>query len=491
MTDTDPTPRPDTDPADAGTPAGRGVREVLRDHALLLAEADALDAHHFGEVVTEEVRYVDGRIDYTLTHRDGSRHTCPAHLLALLDTADHRLVWAWDAPEDVVIGVTDLPGHVRELARERGPAELASSPQPFDGEWNPRRLVEAARALAGVYPLRLRGHTPDRRWQAAYVLDTPWTRLGAPTGESVRAAVLTGLDLELPGLTHRELVLGYGRTREGLTATEEGDDVLLRTGAGDEIRVRCDDAGEVLHVSGGPGGLTLDDMVDDAYLLSAEHQVRLEDVAGRSATLSYDLDACTLTIEPHEEGRTGPLVCEAVQLGTRSEETRDWLWAWAQPDGAAGRRRSAELRELGLAQGIGPLVRRRVSRGERTDGWVFEIAAKPALGMWTAVSVRGNTEGTVRGFFLVDHPELRLGPASSWEFGRAATFAASGGRPPARDARRALESYARLRGVRLRWTDARRERCELDFGGGDVAEVELDERGRIGRVRGSSGGAAG
>ena len=69
-------------------------------------------------------------------------------------------------------------------------------------------------------------------------------------------------------------------------------------------------------------------------------------------------------------------------------------------------------------------------------------------------------------------------------FGRAATFAESAGRPLPTDTRRALESYCRFRGVALRWTDPQRTRCEMDFGGGDVCTVELDDRGRITRLAG-------
>lgn len=464
----------------------RTVRDVLGDHALLLAEADLLDEAVFGGVVIEECLFVDGRIDYTLTHHDGRTHTCPAHLVALLDTVDRRLVWPWDAPAAVAPHLTELPDRIRSSAATHGPAELVEGPHAYDAQWNPRQLVEAARALGGLYPLRLRNRTPDGRWQAAFVLDTPWTRLPEPTVASVHAAVLAGLDHRLGDLTARDLVAGYGRTREGLEMTEEGTDIVLRPVGGGRVRVRFDPAGQVLDVDSGGDTMSLHDVVDDAVYLSAEHQIRLEEVVGSRVAVSVDLAAGTLILEPSDDARSEPLVCAAHQLGTSSEETRDWLWAWARSgERYPGRERSAEVREFGRVHGIAPFVQQRVPSTEFTNGWVFEIAAKPVLGIWTAVSCATTPDRTVRGHFLVDHPELRPGSPSSSAFGRAVAFAGTAGRPRPRDTRRALESYCRFRGVGLRWTDPDRCRCEIDFGGGDVCTVELDGRGRIARLDGA------
>lgn len=80
-------------------------------------------------------------------------------------------------------------------------------------------------------------------------------------------------------------------------------------------------------------------------LRALDKQVHLSDLFDEADWL-LDQDAGTITFG-------GDVVCSAQVLGTQSDASRTWLWAWANPSVPATVRRDAELvRSFGERQGI-------------------------------------------------------------------------------------------------------------------------------------------
>jgi hypothetical protein len=101
------------------------------------------------------------------------------------------------------------------------------------------------------------------------------------------------------------------------------------------------------------GSITLVDVLDDAALLSLEHQIHLAELLGEHGW-SVDLPKERFTFTGDH-----PVDCTAVHLlGTAAPGPRSWLWSWANPAGyGAGVVGLAEsVRQFGQAHGLAELA---------------------------------------------------------------------------------------------------------------------------------------
>ncbi|TDD13622.1 DUF6882 domain-containing protein [Nonomuraea diastatica] len=228
---------------------------------------------------------------------------------------------------------------------------------------------------------------------------------------------------------------------------------------------------------------TFTNLLDDAALLSLEHQLHLEEVLGDHAW-NVDLE------RPRFEftgGRT--ITCTRFHLlGSAAPGPRSWLWAWANPSGfppevAAA---SATLRDFGRRHGIPELASAEVQFDAlpRTPGEpafaaaLLTEAAKAVTGHWT--SYNGDAGGGTRAAFLVEHPEFDL-PRP--EPARVMRVIQEGliGSLPLTDRRRALHGYAVRRGLGVDWAGGQ---AKLTAPGLE-ATVSFDEYGRVADLRAS------
>ncbi|GII05257.1 DUF6882 domain-containing protein [Planobispora takensis] len=162
-----------------------------------------------------------------------------------------------------------------------------------------------------------------------------------------------------------------------------------------------------------PETITLLDLLDDAAILSLEHQLHLMDLVGDH---SWNVD-----MHQQRFDFIGPraTTCTGFQLlGTAAPGPRSWLWAWANPSGfpeslvAA----SAALRDFGERHGIAELASAEVPfdalPGSPTEPATvvgfFIDAAKAVTGRWT--SYNGDAGGGTRAAFLIEHPDFQLPP---------------------------------------------------------------------------------
>ncbi|GAA3230317.1 DUF6882 domain-containing protein [Oerskovia jenensis] len=212
---------------------------------------------------------------------------------------------------------------------------------------------------------------------------------------------------------------------------------------------------------------TLQDLVDRAVILSAEHQAHFADLGGESAW-DADLEAGTLTF--HSEI---PLVCGAHFLGTAAPATQSWLWGWHNvnhfPEGVVAA--AEHVRQRGMTGGIFELSSPEILLTDAVP-YRLALAAKAVTGHFTHFA--GPTGGGTCAWFLLTHPRFDLPPAT---VARVARVISEGlGSTAVADHRRAVRAYAVLRGLDIRWADE--QTAVVGAGDGEVT-VSFDERGRL------------
>ncbi len=190
------------------------------------------------------------------------------------------------------------------------------------------------------------------------------------------------------------------------------------------------------------------DLVDDAALLSLEHQIHLSEVVGEH---NWQVD-----LKTPEFSFTGehPLTCTRMHLlGSAAPGPRSWLWAWANPSGfhPDASALSSSLGDWGRQNGVTLLGEAEVPfdalPGRPDDpnthaGWLIE-AAKALTGLYTHYT--GPVGGGTRAAFLIEHPDFEL-PAP--EPARVMRILQQGlAEQQLTDHRRALHSYAVRRGL--------------------------------------------
>ncbi|MEU7632823.1 DUF6882 domain-containing protein [Nocardia sp. NPDC049220] len=216
-------------------------------------------------------------------------------------------------------------------------------------------------------------------------------------------------------------------------------------------------------------------LLDDAGLLSLEHQLYLEEVLGEHVWQA-DLEGRRLEFIGEERS----FVCTKVHLlGTVDAES--WLWGWANPWGypAPLIRAAQTVREFGFRYGVAELrsAELPVTLGDAAPlphqvAGLLTDAAKIVSGRWS--SYCGVTDGTCVAF-LVEHPEFVLPlPTAS---GLARVLAYGVGALPLTDHRRAVHSYLTRRGLLAGFLDNHRW---LEFSGHGVAgDIEFDTSGHM------------
>ncbi|WP_087095769.1 DUF6882 domain-containing protein [Nocardiopsis sp. JB363] len=230
---------------------------------------------------------------------------------------------------------------------------------------------------------------------------------------------------------------------------------------------------------------TLPDILDDAALLSLEHQLHLEEFLGEHHW-NVDLQ------EPRFEF-TGerPLVCERFHLlGSAAPGPQSWMWGWANPSGFPAELTGlgAAVRDFGRDNDIPALAEAEVPFGtlpgspEEAHLALYPLteAAKLLTGRWFAYN--GEAGGGTRVSFIIEHPDLRLPRATPMRVMRILQEGVAGLRLS--DHKRAVYTYARLRGLSPRFTDADRRTLSLtapDLG----VEVGFDDLNRVVKIGGT------
>lgn len=228
--------------------------------------------------------------------------------------------------------------------------------------------------------------------------------------------------------------------------------------------------------------LTLTDILDDAAILSLEHQLHLSEVVGDH---SWNVD-----LQQQRFDFTGSrnLTCTRVHLlGSAAPGPGSWLWAWANPAGypAELTALSAKVRDFGQQYGLPELASAEVPFDAVPYGPADERfeparvaallldAAKVISGSW--VSYHAEVGGGTRAAFLIEHPEFQL-PAPA--FPRVMrVLQQSVAELPLTDHRRAVHSYVGQRGLGGTFSP---DGTKLAVTGPDFTiDIEFDQHNRL------------
>lgn len=219
-------------------------------------------------------------------------------------------------------------------------------------------------------------------------------------------------------------------------------------------------------------------MVDDAALLSLEHQLWLVETVGvRSLDLNLAEPSAQFNGEP-------PLVIERVHvLGVASPQTRTWSWAWSwanrsgMPESLFGL--VVALRDFGAKRVIGALVEPEVpfeelgSDDPRPVADLLAETAKVFSGRWTSYHLDAG-EGSIM-TVLIEHPSFLLPTPDPQRILRVLQKGSVD--LGLRDHRRAIGSYAWLRGLQI--TFGPDERTADLMAPGMVAHLSFDDDSRL------------
>jgi len=233
---------------------------------------------------------------------------------------------------------------------------------------------------------------------------------------------------------------------------------------------------------------TFTELLDDAALLSFEHQLQLGEVLGEH---SWQVDLSRPAIE--FTGATPRTVERVHLLGSAAPGPGSWLWSWANetefPPAVVGL--GEFVRDFGKRHDIAQLAEPEVPfanlPGAPDDphpvSGMFLEAAKAVSGVWTSYSCE--VEGGTRVAFLVEHPDFVLpapGPARVTRVLHEATAELE-----LHDPRRALHSYAKRRGL----NPALDQNGTLTMSGpGLTVTVHFGPHGRVEQIDASMEGAA-
>lgn len=196
-----------------------------------------------------------------------------------------------------------------------------------------------------------------------------------------------------------------------------------------------------LSTSGGQQLLSLPDIQADAFFLAAEHEMLVDALLPR-AQINLNLHAGTFTASSGPKAVSGG----ALLIATCTPQT--WTWAWADPFVASLRisNGSHQVRHIGQAHGIVPLLRPHLPAEEADAAALYDVV-KPILNHWVhLVAPLGTKNGKpVTGLFLARSPQLQLAPSGSPLARQAQEAVLDIPVPPALNADRARQAYSRLR----------------------------------------------
>lgn len=233
---------------------------------------------------------------------------------------------------------------------------------------------------------------------------------------------------------------------------------------------------------------TFTELLDDAALLSFEHQLHLADVLGEH---SWHVDLAQPAFE-----FTGqpPRTCHLLHLlGSAAPGPATWLWGRANPTDylPAVVGLGEFVRDFGRRHGIRELAEPEVSfadlPGSPEDphlvAGMFIEAAKAVANKWTSYS--GEVAGGTRAAFLLEHPDFVLPapePARVVRILQQATAELE-----LSDHRRALHAYAVRRGLNPAFDQGG---SQLTMSGPGLAvTVHFGQHGRVGEISASMGAA--
>ena len=223
---------------------------------------------------------------------------------------------------------------------------------------------------------------------------------------------------------------------------------------------------------------TFSELLDDAALLSLEHQLHLADVLGEH---SWRVDMARQVFEfTGDEPRT----CTRFHLlGSAAPGPGSWLWGWANPTGypqpVVGL--GEYVRDFGRRHRIRELTEPEIAFDELPGSpadpnlvaAMFVEAAKAAANNWTAYT--GDAGGGTRAAFLVEHPDFA--PPTPEPARVMRVLQESLATLPLTDHRRAFHAYATRRRLNPSF-DADGSLLTMN-GPGLTATVHFDPRGRV------------
>lgn len=195
-----------------------------------------------------------------------------------------------------------------------------------------------------------------------------------------------------------------------------------------------------------PMTTSLQELVDDSIFISTEHQARLAEL---SQDVEWDVDfsvpSFTLQSDP-------PVVLTPHLLGTDSVERNSWIWSWQELGHFPAEVVAAAIqtRESAARLDVSELI---TDELPTHDGMARQLtlAAKALTGIWAHYPAR--VSKNVTAWLLLDGPDIDLGPVKLETMMQVIAEALQ--TDTAVDHNRALDSYAKLRGVHIQWdTDA-------------------------------------
>lgn len=191
---------------------------------------------------------------------------------------------------------------------------------------------------------------------------------------------------------------------------------------------------------------SLQELIDDSIFMSTEHQARLAELSqGVDWDVDFSVPSFTLQSDP-------PVSLTPHLLGTDSAERGSWVWSWQELGHFPSEVVSAAVqsRESGTRAEVAELTTDELAT---RDGLARQLtlAAKALTGLWAHYPAQVGKQVTA--WLLLEGPELELEPITLETMMRVIAEALQTG--TAVDHNRALNSYARLRGMHIEWdTDA-------------------------------------
>lgn len=479
-------------------------QDLLDDAALLSHEAQ----EHLRAVIgSPRWRAYDLTVPFLDIDGDHPLHITDLHLLGESLPASSTWQWSWGSGRERQPALIAAALTARETGRALGIPELSDGDVPWtiltgaptDAAKVAWRFVDVAKLLTGSWFGFTVGLKDGRR--VGFLVEHPELTLPVATPESV-AATLDGAYGNRRIVDYRRALRNYAELR-GLRLDWASDEVTAELAVGSaRLEVSFDEKGryaatrrvvegtltstQVRSLPPSPDPITLANLLDDAALLSYEHQWYFNDRVDADAPISVDVDQGVLEFL----GEDGLRITGLHVLGNADAGEASWLWSWADNHAFAPELTATAqaASALGSAHGIAELAAGEVPFhalpgspvGPRLAAAKVMDAAKILTGRWFGYTL--DTGGMIEAY-LVEHPDLVLPPP---EPARVNTVLQAGfTRLELSDPRRALRSYAWQRGLDLT-EDADRSQATVRLPG-LAFDVRFDDGGRVASLHSSLG----
>ncbi len=225
--------------------------------------------------------------------------------------------------------------------------------------------------------------------------------------------------------------------------------------------------------------VTLQNLVDDVAIISAEAQARMADLHADDAW-EIDLGAGMLTFT----APSGVTVdCEVQFIGSASRRNGTWLWAWENVNGFPGSVLVAARHVHAIGSAIPEL---REARLALTDGLPFRLVLAAKALTHTFTHYRAPVRGGTTAWFLLDHPSFAFDAPTLESVTRS--IAEGVATTSVVDHWRAVASYASRRGLTLSAGSDGTLSIHIETG---TVMVRFDEDGHVDQVVASARAASG